>query len=205
MDFLLKQRLVGAIVLVALGVIFIPMLLEDPDRDLVPDMQPLPEPADMGIEQSFEAFPPVDVIPDEPDESVVQDAVQPLPDAEPGTLLTLPPETQSQVAPQPDVAPQPESGPGKMDSPPPVEPAETAPLGNWIIQMGSFSSEANAIRLRDQLRKGGFTTQVIKAKIDARTLFRVQVGPYLERQKADADQQKLAGEFALKGKVLTYP
>ena len=38
MDSVLKQRLVGAVVLVALGVIFIPMLLEGPDDTLVPEL-----------------------------------------------------------------------------------------------------------------------------------------------------------------------
>ncbi|HHJ14232.1 MAG TPA: hypothetical protein ENJ79_07625, partial [Gammaproteobacteria bacterium] len=57
MDTLLKQRLVGAIVLVALAVIFIPMLLEGPGPTLVPDMEDLPEPERLERELSLEPLP----------------------------------------------------------------------------------------------------------------------------------------------------
>jgi DedD protein len=71
--------------------------------------------------------------------------------------------------------------------------------------MGSFSSEQNALRLRDRLRKAGFVTQVEKVLVNGKTLFRVRVGPYLERAEADGDQKKLAETFDLKGRVLAYP
>ena len=210
MDFLLKQRLVGAVVLVALGVIFIPMLLEGPDSDLVPEMAPMPEPVDLGADQSFDAFPsPVD-LPEEPEQAVLQDDTAPLTgnesDDASGIELPLPPAeetvetgmTVKQTAPPAENAP-----PAPVVTSPVGNPV--TPLGNWVVQMGSFSSEENALRLRDRLRKAGFATQVEKVKVDARTLYRVRVGPYLEREQADADQQKLAAKFELKGRVLSYP
>jgi len=74
-----------------------------------------------------------------------------------------------------------------------------------VVQMGSFSSEQNALRLRDKLRKAGFVTQVEKVRVDAKSLYRVRVGPYLERAEADRDQAKLDKQLNLKGRVLSYP
>ena len=78
MDVLLKQRLVGAIVLVALGVIFVPMILEGPNRTLVPEMEAFPEPEDQVTSLPLEAFPAPDAIPAEPDTSIVLTDSQPV-------------------------------------------------------------------------------------------------------------------------------
>jgi len=215
MDFLLKQRLVGAVVLVALAVIFIPMLLEDPNRNLVPEMAPLPEPEDQDISQPLERFPQAGEIPDEPEWSVVQadaadsagDATDdadpdsmplPLPEEDVAATEVVPETPPKATAEQPGTSAVP-SAPGREEKPAP------GPLGNWVVQVGSFSSEQNALRLRDRLRKAHFTTQVEKVVVGGKTHFRVRVGPYLERADAEQDQQKLAGTFDLKGRVLSYP
>ena len=41
---MLKQRLIGAIVIIALAVIFIPMLLESPDKELSTHARSMPPP-----------------------------------------------------------------------------------------------------------------------------------------------------------------
>jgi DedD protein len=212
MDFLMKQRLVGAIVLVALGVIFIPMLLESPDRNLVPEMEPLPEPGERSIGQPLERFPVAGEMPVQPDRSVLQTDSAPDAQAEPDEVVTDEGGGRTQALP----LPEPETPePAEMETPrtetavEPVavdsKPAEPGPLGNWVVQMGSFSSEQNALRLRDRLRKAGFVTQVEKVQVSGKPLFRVRVGPYLERAEAEGDQKKLAETFDLKGRVLAYP
>jgi DedD protein len=217
-DFQMKQRLVGAIVLVALGVIFIPMLLEGPDRDLVPEMEPLPEPEEQAIGQPLERFPAAGEVPAQPERSVVQTDTAPDTEIEPAEAATgdgsaspaealplpepeIPDSAEQETAP-PETADEPAAGKPVAAGSQPVEPG---PLGNWVVQMGSFSSEQNALRLRDRLRKAGFVTQVEKVLVNGKTLFRVRVGPYLERAEADGDQKKLAETFDLKGRVLAYP
>lgn len=216
MDFLLKQRLVGAVVLVALAVIFIPMLLEGPDRNLVPEMTPLPEPEDQGIGRPLERFPQAGDIPDEPERSVVQadaaggeDSVEETGADEGAISLPLPGEDAApaqEPAEQPVQAVEAQTSPPVAAPEPPTADAQAAgPLGNWVVQMGSFSSEQNALRLRDRLRKAGFATQVEKVAVGGKTHYRVRVGPYLERSEAEQDQKKLAASHGLKGRVLSYP
>ena len=196
MDFLLKQRLVGAIVLVALGVIFIPMLLEGPDQTLVPEMEALPEPIDQQLSKPLDAFPAPDAIPAEPEEYVV------LTDPEPE------PEPASETGPdEPPVPVPPVSQPETLSPPPaPAEkPLKAGALGSWVVQAGSFSSEQNALRLRDTLREAGFVTQVEKARVGGKSHYRVRVGPFLERAEAENSRQQLLDTFSIKGRVLSYP
>ena len=203
MDFLLKQRLVGAVVLVALGVIFIPMLLEGPNSELVPEMEPLPELTGQRSSMELGDFPDAGDVPVEADVAVVQADIAVPPN--PGDELQPQPNETAEVeiaAPEPKVEPLPVP-PKPATTPEPAKPA--GPLGNWVVQMGSFSSEQNALRLRDKLRKAGFVTQVEKVRVDAKSLYRVRVGPYLERAEADRDQAKLDKQLNLKGRVLSYP
>lgn len=94
---------------------------------------------------------------------------------------------------------------------PAVVPAAPAPskdrmnITAWIIQLGSFSSEQNALALRDQLRAKGYTAFVEKIKSGDSQLFRVRVGPELERARADALRDKLEKETKQKGIVERYP
>ncbi len=218
MDFVLKQRLVGAVVLVALGVIFIPMLLEGPNSELVPEMEPLPELTGQRSSMELGRFPDAGDVPVEADVAVVQaDAVVPpnldeelqAQQSEAAEVEVAVPEPVVEplpVPPKPAAKPEPAKPEPAKPEPAKPEPAKPAgPLGNWVVQMGSFSSEENALRLRDKLRKAGFVTQVEKVRVDAKSRYRVRVGPYLERAEADRDQAKLDKQLNLKGRVLSYP
>ena len=194
MDVLLKQRLVGATVLVALGVIFVPLILEGPSQTLVPEMEALPEPEDQVISAPLESFPAPDAIPAEPDTAII------LADPQPAAVSEAPAEPAQPVA-----EPEPEPEPAAAAPEPETKPAKSAPLGSWVVQMGSFSSEQNARRLRDKLRKNGFVTQVEKARIDGKQRFRVRVGPFLERAEAEQSRKQIQDKLTLKGRVLSYP
>ncbi|HHJ17852.1 MAG TPA: sporulation protein [Gammaproteobacteria bacterium] len=199
MDVLLKQRLVGAIVLVALGVIFVPMILEGPARTLVPEMEALPEPGKQAPVRSLDTFPTPDAVPAEPEVSVLQA------DPEPVAEKPVPASgTEQPPVPQVDVAPEP-AAPVKAEKTPVQPTAAPGPLGNWVVQMGSFSSEQNALRLRNRLRKAGFATQVEKVRVEGKPRFRVRVGPFLERSEAEDRRKRIQDKLSLKGRVLSYP
>jgi DedD protein len=206
MDFLLKQRLVGAIVLVALGVIFIPMLLEEPEGTLMPGMEELPEFRAPRPSEPLDSFPAADALPDEPARAVVMEEASPEPlqnqaDAPREPAPEPAAEEQATAAVEPESA-EPETEPVPA---PDKDPVEAGPLGNWIVQVGSFSSQQNALALRDKLRKDGFVTQVEKVRVEGKTHYRVRVGPFLERADADRNQRELGDKFSLKARVLSYP
>jgi DedD protein len=196
MDSLLKQRLVGAIVLVALGVIFIPAFLEGPSRTLVPEMEEFPEVIDQQLSDPLDVFPTPRDVPAAPEQAVV------LADPEPETASEAQDEEKTEEA---EPAPPPVEQEAVVA--PAAEPAEAVasagPLDGWVVQAGSFSSEQNALRLRDKLRAGGFVTQVEKVTVAGKAHFRVRIGPFLERAEAERNQKQLRDKFALEGRVLS--
>jgi len=181
LDEALKKRLIGAAVLASLAVIFVPMLVEEPADRQPPEAVPEPPPA-----KPFES-------------SLLRREVPLLPPAVPPTQART---EEEQVAPASivPVAPKPA---------PPVssEPATPRPgLAAWVVQVGSFSSLANARKLVGRLRKAGL--QVLdpeRIQLRHKVLYRVQVGPVLERRRAKAMLPVVNKVAGTRGRVLSYP
>lgn len=228
MDKALKQRMVGAVVLIALGVIFIPMLLDGgsgedgerrveldipaaPDRDYRSRRLPLDERDSGEMEESRGQV-------DRESEPAPAEGPRAAADREaaaaddgsdritgagsPGGSQSdetggdgedagesAPPESESQVADR-----EPESG-----------EAADKPLGNWFVQVGSFSQESNAGELRDRLREAGYAAFVESSTVEGKTTHRVRVGPEMDRSRAESQRKEIQSEFDLKGIVISEP
>lgn len=208
MNIQLKQRLVGAVVLVALAVIFIPMLLSGKG-----DLGGSIDGSNIPAEPDFR-FPPVPVSPKAP--PVAAAPVVPLGDEEdespavsgksvPGKKVTdhsptKPPEKNVEKAPAKPISP-----PVAKAAPAKVEPAKSGKLSGWVVQVGSFSARENARALRDKLRKQGYASFVESIKGASGRVYRVRVGPELNKAAADKLRQRLVKEAGLKGLVQVYP
>jgi DedD protein len=70
----------------------------------------------------------------------------------------------------------------------------------WVVQLGNFGNRSNAIRLRDKVIKAGFAAYMVPNG----TLFKVLVGPELNRLKTEALQKKLQSQFKMTGMVTLY-
>jgi len=79
-----------------------------------------------------------------------------------------------------------------------------SPTGMWAVQLGSFSNQANADRLAADLRKQGFAAFLSQLQTESGSLHRVRIGPQKDREGAEAMAAKLntAGH---KGQVVTHP
>jgi DedD protein len=178
----IKQRVVGAIVLVALAVIFIPLLLTGKGE--------LESRIDDGtVEPPELQLPPVPEAPEPP--RLDNAAIVPLDQADEAAA---------------DAAPVPEPAAGI----PPVEPAAAgAPLAaqpsGWVVQLGSFTSQKNALALRDSLRGKGYASFVEPITTGKDTAYRVRVGPELTPEAAERLKQKLAADLKMNGLVQQYP
>ena len=73
--------------------------------------------------------------------------------------------------------------------------ANTPAMVRWYIRVGSFSQEANALSLRDNLRKQGYpaVVDVIKSA-EKGLLYRLRVGPELSKVQAEKSRQKMDAE-----------
>ncbi len=198
MNIQLKQRLVGAVVLVSLAVIIIPMLL----------------PGEGGYTRPQQGS----TIPTEPDYRFA-----PLPEPPPAPPVTQAPPVPVETLPEPEVVePAAKKAPPKATEKTDIQPdlpidaatpkeSAVSKAGDgqataWVVQVGSFSSAKNAHALRDKLRKFGHATFVEAVKDKAgKSVYRVRVGPEVRRDLAEKLQQQLARDAKLKGIVLRYP
>lgn len=194
MERQLKERIVGATVIVALGIIVIPWLLDGPAQSSRPVEQAIElPPADQPgrtytIPLDPGAGPPVQVergndtqpVPARPGAGAVQ---------RPGagdTTATTPAPQPAQSAPQP-VQPAPRPAPAPVTQPAPAPAPQPAPTGDgpWTVQVGSFSQSDNAQALQRRLAGEGFEAFTSRVATDAGTMYRVRVGPVPERDAAE--------------------
>ena len=224
MEHRLKERLIGAAVLVMLAVIFIPMILNNAGSDdtaitktnipkppagefdskIVPlresDMQPPPtRPREIVMEET-------------PEEQAPSQEKE----AEAAASTNSEESKTATVAPKPEEE-KPAATPVIKPAPPPAtvkKPAGTATarsldargLTAWVVQIGSFSSQANADRLVKKLRDAGYPAFVEPVKQGTEKVYRVRVGPELRRSDAQALRDKLMKELKMKGlMVYHYP
>lgn len=195
MEQQLKQRLVGAVVLVSLAVIFIPIILEGPGDEWSPRNQNIPQPPPMDFRSHAELALP------EAEETHADEPVAeaPVPVAVPPAAAVEEPEPPppapavKPAMPEPPAAPPP---PAPVVSAPPREspPAATSLADGWYAQVGSFSQQANADGLRARLAKAGFAAHLQTTSTGKGSSYRVLVGP--ERTRPDAEKllQKLVSK-----------
>ena len=204
-----KQRVVGILVLVALGVIVIPFLLDmhpgkewwgsgnipkKPDNGFVTRVLPLNNWAKQAQSELAQGKKQIDTIsPHTPTES---DAKQPQPSTPQETAQT------SAITPSPAQA----AGTGNAAALADTSPiAKSKNVEGWVVQLGSFSSQKNADELSGKLRKQAYQVFVDEITQDGKTIYRVRIGP--QRQRADAERirDKLVHELQLKPIVLHVP
>jgi DedD protein len=197
MDQGLKERLVGAAVLVAIAVWLVPWVLDGPEADVETpggslQLPAAEEPMPMRTQTLRLGETP------EPSAEIKAAPAVTSPEALADTRRTAAdepkaPEVESTAvaaasteASAPVEAPVPASTAAPVPkTPPKPAPAATA-TGDWLVQLGSFSEEANARRLAQQAGTYGHKAQVSSYKSGGRTLYRVRVGPQATRAAADA-------------------
>lgn len=213
LDKAYKQRMVGALVLVALAVIFLPMLFSRQDEQrqvtveapaapqapampqvqvepvVVPEPQALPQepvPSDNDIAQQVPAAPSVPVAP------------APAPAAKP---VTPPPAPAPALAAKPATAPaQPiTAASGRPDTTQSRVDANGLSV-SWSVQLASLSSRESAEKLQKTLRSQGYNAYIRSA--DGKN--RVFVGPLIERAEADRLRDLLNRQQNLKGFVVRF-
>ncbi|HET7371161.1 MAG TPA: SPOR domain-containing protein [Gammaproteobacteria bacterium] len=195
----MKERLIGACILVALAVIFIPMFVEEPapagmvtkDVDL---------PASATAVSAFQMSltrntPPEPISPrvaagEAPAEArsgridrtaapatrAVEVALNAAP--EPTTARTVPVDLPAPDKSQPVAA----NKPAAADDAP-VDPA--ASLSGWFVQAGSFANRDNAERLTKRLQGKDFNAFMLRARSGDQTVYRVRIGPLEARREAE--------------------
>lgn len=195
-----KERLVGAIVLVALAVLFVPMVLDNgpPESPSAPQDVPSNIPPRAQAEREvrvIELRPPA--APDQESSDTRTLVDRDINDSVPSTPTPKP-------APEADVA-SPAASAAATPTPTTSTPATQSTTKAWVAQAGSFSQEANALALRDRLRKRGFTAFVDAVTVGNARSYRVRVGPVLTREEAEALKVRVDKALGAKAVVMPHP
>ena len=212
-----KQRMVGALVLVALAVIFLPMLFTRQDEQrqvtveapsapqapampqvqvepvVVPEPQALPqEPVPSDDEIADQQAPSMPIAPAAPAAPAAPVAAAPAPAAKP---VTPPPAPVAKPAPAQPIA----AAPSKPDTTQSRVDANGLSV-SWSVQLASLTSRASAESLQKSLRSQGYNAYIRTA--DGKN--RVFVGPLIERAEADRLRDLLGRQQNLKGFVVRF-
>lgn len=162
MDTSLKQRLIGALVLIALAVIFLPMLIKGPAPDSGVSDVPLNVPATPDARFETRELPLVSPGATPDGGAVGMDSTAPAQAPVPET-----PETR-----QADAAAQP-------------LPATTA-AGEYAVSFGAYATAADADVVVNRLKQSGLSGYRQEATINGKPAFRVRIGPFADRAAAEA-------------------
>ena len=179
MDDRLKQRLVGAVVLVVAAVVFVPMLFDSRDEvsashghtvvSPVPSTSPSPPTPDVDTHDADARVIPLDE----------------------NARASGAPQAPAPAAAEPAVTASSSSASAST---------QTAQKSGFAVQLGSFSKTANARGLRDRLVAKGYTAYMVTTD----SVTRVYVGPQSNRAQAERMREKLLADTKLEGIVVEH-
>lgn len=210
LDKVMKQRMIGALVLVALAVIFLPMLFtrEDEMRQVqveAPQAPAMPSPPQVQVEPVQVPEPQVvaQAQPQEPEQApvVIDESTAPI--APPRQPISPAPQTQASASKSTAPAAKAQTAP---TAPPVAQPAPASKVdGNglpvsWSIQLASLSNRTGADNLQKSLRSQGYNAYIRTAG----GMNRVFVGPVIERAEAERLRDVINRQQKLKGFVVRF-
>ncbi|MFN3735614.1 SPOR domain-containing protein [Hydrogenophaga sp.] len=210
-----RHRLIGASVLVLLGVIGFPLLFDTQPRPIAVDIPidipsrqapaapakaaPAPEakPAEQAAPEPTRAA-PLPMITEE--KSAEKVAEKPEPKSEPKSEPKPEPKPEAKAPAQAEAKPEPKPEPKPHSEPKPAAPSEAARAAallegktpaaataaqRVVVQVGAFADEARAREVRQKLERAGLKTYTHVAQTAEGRRIRVRLGPYDSRAEAE--------------------
>jgi DedD protein len=198
MERALKERIIGAAVLVLVVVLVVPVFLDGPpgEGEIVSERVPLPGQSD------------------QENKTVVldRDRTEPVPasqlaesTAKPQPIVTQPEAKPAEATPaEATPAPEPVAEEPPADEEEQGEPAATSSTGMWAVQLGSFANQENAEALAAKLRTQGHAAFLSQVMTSDGQRHRVRIGPQKDRASAEAVAASLK-KAGHNGRVLPHP
>lgn len=179
MEERIKHRITGAVVVIALAVIFLPMLF---DGAGVPDI-----PFDVDLPP-----PPVSTL-------------EPLPDrrSDAWAFVDEAQDLRGQFDRAPGMIGQPEHRMTEPDENSSGADESGVPLA-WSVQLASFVHEENAVALRDQLQLDGYNAYLVRVRDGDALRTQVAVGPRVSREEVQTLRQELLERYELEGMIVRF-
>lgn len=181
MDPALKQRMLGAAVLIVLAIIFVPMLLDGAPsgRSETVDLT-IPDAPDRDFETR--------VVPLDSGAAAVPSATDPNAVATVQAAATKPADALAGAEP-PDVAvaptPAPVATPVPAATPTPAAVPQSASGGRYAVSFGTYGKRENADKLVADLKRAQVPAYADEVTVDGKPMLRVRAGPFVDRTQAE--------------------
>lgn len=185
-----RRRLIGAVALVTLVVVFLPMVLDDKPKPVQQDIAiSIPERQDNSFTSKIVPLQPQAggapvqpvvgeaAFPPRPAQPAVPEKTQPAENGEAGSASAGKPAVAAD-APAPD----------KANS---ASAARQPANDSFVVQLGVFSSPANARQLQAKLSAQKIPSYVETLKVSTGSKTRVRAGPFASRAEAEKARDKL--------------
>lgn len=191
-----KERLVGAVILVLLAVLVVPALLSGP-KPSVPAEPAVAAPSrsveiDLGGPAAGDAagIAAVGELAPEPQSAAMREPPTGLPDSD---------------APEGAANPMRAAAPQTGQAVAPAVPEAVTPAGaGWAVQVAALSNREAAMKRVAELAQRGYSAFVLEYRSGGRVLYRVRVGPEPVRERATALAARLKAE-GFEGNVVSHP
>ncbi len=175
METKLKQRVVGAVVLTTLAIIILPMLLDGSVEDRARVTANIPEAPRIELKSL-----------------IVSQVKQQMQAMEQESTKRLPVELPDDKA----IEAEEDTAAYELDK-------NDLPV-SWTLKLGSFRQRDNAVKLRKTLRDAEFKTYVLTADSSEGQVFRVYVGPMINKSKLEEFAVDIESRFDLRGQIIRY-
>lgn len=212
-----QNRLVGAVVLVAVGVIFLPTLLDGDKKYNEDQFAAIPLVPKPGDEQDIESIAPIEqtTTPSTPSEgaseAMISEAVTGIEAQQPSSTTNTPNiEQQIPVTAPPPVDTKKPTQPTEINTPKPAQPPveETKPQPPkgeaWVIQLGVLTNKANVDQIVAKLHISGYPVYTKPTKIKDKPATLIYIGPSADKAELQAIIPHLKELTELDGKLKAY-
>jgi len=201
-----RQRLVGAVVLALLAVVFVPMALDpEPRRERPEPALAIPPKNSPGVPVA--PTPALSALPAEPVAPAAEGKPAEPPPVDAAPAPAKPVETAAVKTVEPKTAELKSAPPAPKPAAAPVARSETAAapkLEGFAVQVGAFREDAKLQQARDRLKSARIPHYTERIAVEGGTLTRLRAGPYPTREAAEkaAAAAKKAG---IEGRVVPLP
>jgi len=188
----LKQRVIGAVILITLAIIVLPMLLDGSAEDRARVSATMPAPPRIQLKSMS-----------------IAEIEQNMARMEQESAARLPVEIQDAEGTDPSLDSTYDQAADKQTDDQRAE-NETYQLDqndlpvSWTLQLASFADRNNATRLRQSLREAQFRTYILTADSTKGQVYRVFVGPMLSKTRLSGFAEDIEADFDLKGRIIRF-
>ncbi|EOG1985349.1 TPA: cell division protein DedD [Proteus mirabilis] len=206
-----QNRLVGAVVLVAVGVIFLPTLFDGDKKyneDQFASIPLVPKPGD---EQDIESIAPIEqtTTPSTPSEGASEAMISEAVTGVEQPQVSTPEVSEPQVAPSTPVVEPPKVVNPPVEPPttptPPAVPETTAPKGEaWVVQLGALKNAAKVEEIIAKMHLSGYPVYTVPARPVSGKVTRIYIGPNASKAELQAMLPRLKELTGLQGEVRAY-